>query len=205
VPRELTEEEVQSFRDRFCESFTKLYAEKGYAAVTMRALAEDVGCSPMTPYRYFRDKDEIFASTRAAGFKDLFDRMDQAIQSVSNPIERARVSCETYLDFARQFPDTYRLMYNDLQWARGVYPELDAQIDRARNTLADMARVVPGVRESTMKPAAVAQAYWAALHGAIQIQLAGGFDESTSFEEIIAVLLTVLTVGGQVLFEKSSN
>ena len=34
----------------------------------MRQLADDLGCSPMTPYRYFRDKDAILAAVRAAAF-----------------------------------------------------------------------------------------------------------------------------------------
>ncbi len=41
----------------------------------MRQLAAELGCSPMTPYRYFKDKDEILAAVRAAAF----DRFSEAL------------------------------------------------------------------------------------------------------------------------------
>lgn len=200
MPRELTELEVQTFRSKLCESFTRLFAERGYAAVTMRALAEDIGCSPMTPYRYFKDKDEIFAAARAAGFRRLTDRIQSETSSVDDVVERVLIACRVYIDFARNEPDNYRLMYTNLQSDTSSYPELEEEVARARQSLTSLAEQVPQVRNSLMRPAAVAQTFWAALHGIIQIYLNNGFDESTSFDEVVAILLSVLTEGGRAIF-----
>ena len=200
LPRELTDAEVLTFRTRLCESFKKLFAEKGYAAVTMRALAEDIGCSPMTPYRYFQDKEEILAATRAAGFRLLFDEIESAIDEEKYPVERSRLACVTFLRFAQREPETYRIMYTTTQPDVQAYPELSQQIERARRVITELAESVPEVRSSTMKPAAVAQAFWGALHGVISIHLADGFDEETSFDEIVAILMSVLVEGGRALF-----
>jgi AcrR family transcriptional regulator len=75
VPRVLSPEDVSSFRDRLCQAAERLFAEHGPNAVTMRQLAAELGCSPMTPYRYFKDKDEILAAVRAAAF----DRFSEAL------------------------------------------------------------------------------------------------------------------------------
>ena len=47
----------------------RLFAEHGVEAVTMRQLAAALGVSPMTPYRYFKDKDAILAAVRARGLR----------------------------------------------------------------------------------------------------------------------------------------
>ena len=62
MPRVLTETDVADFRERLCVAAERLFAEKGPDAVTMRQLASELGVSPMTPYRYFQDKDDILAA-----------------------------------------------------------------------------------------------------------------------------------------------
>ena len=57
MPRVLSESDVADFRERLCDVAEKLFAEKGPDAVTMRQLASELGVSPMTPYRYFADKE----------------------------------------------------------------------------------------------------------------------------------------------------
>ena len=47
----------------------------------MRELASALGVSPMTPYRYFRDKDDILAAVRARAF----DRFAAALGNSSRP------------------------------------------------------------------------------------------------------------------------
>ena len=64
MPRALTISELDSFREQLCSAATRLFAADGYAGVTLRKLAKEVGCSPMTPYRYFSSKDEILAAAR---------------------------------------------------------------------------------------------------------------------------------------------
>lgn len=65
MPRARTAEEVQGFRDELCAVATRRFAALGYEGVTIRALAAEIGCSPMTPYSYSKAKEEIFAAVRA--------------------------------------------------------------------------------------------------------------------------------------------
>ena len=62
----LREDEIAEFRARLVEVATHLFARRGYEGVTLRAISEAMDCSPMTPYRYFRGKEGIFAAVRAA-------------------------------------------------------------------------------------------------------------------------------------------
>jgi len=57
MPRYLTDKDIADFRAEICAgSPPKRFATHGYEGVTMRQLAEALGCSPKTPYRYFKDK-----------------------------------------------------------------------------------------------------------------------------------------------------
>jgi len=85
MPRVLSESDVADFRERLCEVAEKLFAEKGPDAVTMRQLAAELGVSPMTPYRYFADKEDILAAVRTNGF----NRFAEALETAERDIEYA--------------------------------------------------------------------------------------------------------------------
>jgi AcrR family transcriptional regulator len=65
LPRVLSQSDVSEFRERLCAAAERLFAERGANGVGMRQLAAELGVSPMTAYRYFKDKDEILATVRA--------------------------------------------------------------------------------------------------------------------------------------------
>jgi AcrR family transcriptional regulator len=66
MPRaSLSEAEIAAFRRKAIRSATKLFARHGYESMTMRTIAADLRASPMTAYRYFKSKAEIFALVRA--------------------------------------------------------------------------------------------------------------------------------------------
>src|ERR1700754_5011566 len=64
VPKALSENETEAFRERICESAARLYVEEGPAAVTMRRIATELGCGTMTPYRYYPSKESIMTAVR---------------------------------------------------------------------------------------------------------------------------------------------
>ena len=76
MPRVLTTTDLADFREKLIAAATKIFADKGREGFTMRELATELGVSAMTPYRYFKDKDEILAAVRA----DAFDRFADALE-----------------------------------------------------------------------------------------------------------------------------
>ena len=86
MPRTLTEHDVAEFRERLCELATRRFSERGAEGVTMRALADEAGCSRTTPYRYFKNKAEILAAVRTTGFRRLAD----AARNVGHPLTSSR-------------------------------------------------------------------------------------------------------------------
>ncbi|MBS0539401.1 MAG: TetR/AcrR family transcriptional regulator, partial [Proteobacteria bacterium] len=103
MPRYLTEQDIADFRSELCKVATERFARHGYEGVTMRQLAEALGCSPKTPYRYFKDKADILATVRAEAFAKFADALEKAA-AASPPAERGRRTSEAYLAFALKNP-----------------------------------------------------------------------------------------------------
>jgi len=55
---------------RIAETGLKLFAEQGYDATTLEAIAEASGISPRTFFYYFKTKDEVLQFWQGAGFAE---------------------------------------------------------------------------------------------------------------------------------------
>ncbi|MFM0338304.1 TetR/AcrR family transcriptional regulator [Paraburkholderia fungorum] len=169
MPKTLSSDDIQQFRETMRRVAESAFATRGAQGVTMRELAKELGCSAMTPYRYFRDKDEILAMVRAAAFNRFAARLE-AVARQSPETDRSAVS-DAYVAFALDEPHAYRLMF-DLTQQDGVYPELAAASQRAWRMLgAHFERLVAaGILEGD--PQLIGYAYWASLHGFTMLALA---------------------------------
>lgn len=176
MPRTLSEDEVADFRERLCDTAQRLFAEHGPDAVTMRQLASELGVSPMTPYRYFRDKDDILAAVRANGFDRFAAALESAYDSVEELSAKSAVVGEAYVRFAFENPQAYRLMFDLTQPNEADYPELVRATARARLTLTRHVEALIEAGVITGDPLLCAHILWASLHGSIVLQMTGKLD-----------------------------
>lgn len=92
-----------------------ILSEKGADALSLRAIAANVGVSHMAPYSHFKNKKELFQSIAASGFDELVERMISNSQSTTNPTELVLVYGATYVEFAIDHPQLYRLMLGQVE------------------------------------------------------------------------------------------
>ncbi len=57
-----TAEQDASLRDLLLDAATRRFGASGYAAVSLREIAEDLGCTKPAMYHYFRSKEDLFLS-----------------------------------------------------------------------------------------------------------------------------------------------
>ncbi|HEY8616482.1 TetR/AcrR family transcriptional regulator [Phenylobacterium sp.] len=173
MPRVLSEADVADFRERLCEAAERLFAERGPDAVTMRQLAAELGVSPMTPYRYFKDKDDILAAIRTNGFDRFAEALEKARDGASGARARGAAVGQAYVDFAFEHPHTYKLMFDLNQPHEDDYPELVRAAQRARETMT--AWVQDQIDEGVMTgdPEQIGMMFWSAIHGVVVLELAG--------------------------------
>jgi AcrR family transcriptional regulator len=197
MPRTLSAEQVTEFRTRLCAVAQHRFATQGRDAVSMRQLADALGCSPMTPYRYFRNKDEILAAVRAAAFDRFAAALERAVARAGDPAVAGQAVGQAYVRFALEDPDGYRLMFDVSQPHPDRYPELMRASGRARATMTASieALVAAGVFHGT--PELLGLAFWSAMHGLVMLHLAGKLPGEPSFETIRGEIMRLLVTGAR--------
>jgi AcrR family transcriptional regulator len=193
LPRALSDKDVAEFRERLCDAAERQFAAHGLEAVTMRQLAQDLGVSPMTPYRYFKDKDAILAAVRARGFNRHADALEAAYAAAPpGKYERSQAVGEAYVRFAFANPEAYKLMFDITQPNEADYPELLAAGERSRATMT--AHLDDLVASGRLKadPELVGHLYWAAIHGPIMLQFSGKLAGRFSAQKLIGSLVDIL-------------
>ena len=89
----------------------RLFRSEGYAAVSMRRLAAEVGKSPMTLYSYFGGKMEILHHLWSKVFDDLFAEVAARLTDDLSPRDRLVQFCEIYVQYWVKHPDRYRMVF----------------------------------------------------------------------------------------------
>jgi AcrR family transcriptional regulator len=201
MPRALSPSEIEDFRDRLCEAATRIFAEKGADGFTMRQLATELSVSPMTPYRYFKDKDDILAAVRARAFDQFAETLENADDSGSTPGERSLAVGRGYETFARNHPEAYKLIFDVSQPSEQNYPDLVRAGQRARRTLT---RHLEGLRDAGLikgDPLLIGTVVWSAMHGALMLQLAGKLPPEYDFarirDEIFGIIANAYGAAGK--------
>jgi AcrR family transcriptional regulator len=166
MPRVITPSIIADFRNRLCEAAAQLLAEQG--GFNMRELALRLRVSPMTAYRYFKDKNEILALLRARGFAQLADALDEASASFEAPHDTAAAVVRAYVRFALTQPVSYRLMFDLDQPPGGDEPARRQQ--RVLSVMDGVAQIAFDVPERS------GRMLWSTLHGAVALHLAGWMD-----------------------------
>jgi AcrR family transcriptional regulator len=153
-------------------------------AVTLRAVAREVGIAAPSIYAHFADREAIIMAAVAQVFDELTDAIKQAQAAVSaDPVQRLLAGCQAYLEYGLGHPARYGLLFT----LRGVAPkdycqpvpigpdgqpvlafgaESFSQLFQGIQDCADA-----GVSAST-DVRADATAVWVALHGAVALRTA---------------------------------
>lgn len=199
MPRALSHRDVTDFRARLCQAAETLFAAHGPAAVTMRQLATALGVSAMTPYNYFKDKDEILAAVRAAAFTRFAEKLEAAFAATPDPLAASNRVGAAYVDFALSEPAAYRLLFDLSQPTEEQYPALAAAGARARATMTAHVRGLIAAGRLQGDPELIGHIFWAALHGAIVLHMAGklpaSIDPATLRDAVMATIARGLFAG----------
>jgi AcrR family transcriptional regulator len=139
----------------------------------MRQLAAELGVSPMTPYRYFKDKDDILAAVRTNGFNRFAEALEKAFAKGGSAKAKSSAVGEAYLSFAFEHPQTYKLMFDLNQPNESDYPDLVAANRRAHETQTAYVKELVAAGVLAGDPDEIGRMFWAATHGAVGLELSG--------------------------------
>jgi AcrR family transcriptional regulator len=86
-------------------------AEVGAAALSLRAVAREVGMVSSAVYRYFPSRDDLLTRLIIDGYDDLGAAAEAADRPTAPPAERWLTVCRAVRSWAKDHPHEYALLY----------------------------------------------------------------------------------------------
>lgn len=123
----------QALRERIISAALLRVAEGGFAALTMQALAEDVGIATGSLYRHFSSKGSLAAEVFAVASQREVDALAATVRGQGNPAARLTAGLER---FAARAWDSRQLAFALI--AEPVDAEVDEQRLLYREAYADL-------------------------------------------------------------------
>jgi AcrR family transcriptional regulator len=167
------ETQKADLRQEILVAATKLFEEKGYEGFSLRQVAEGIGYSPTTIYLYFKDKDDLLLNVVYDGFKLFGESLQNAYNSVTDPLERFRAVGWAYFHFAMSHPIHYRLMF--MQRGEFLRQTPPAGYDSVIDSFGVIQRTIAeGIAAGVMRPGdvrAFSTLIWANVHGVVSLIL----------------------------------
>jgi AcrR family transcriptional regulator len=180
-PTDRRTRERETTRGRIMDAAREMFAERGYEAVTMRAIAERIEYTPTAIYHHFRDKDELLSEVCAHDFLSLAAEF-RSLGKVADPIERIFRTGRTYIRFALEHPNHYRTMF----MTPIPHDPKALRIERRNPDQDAYGFVLKTVEEGIVQgrfrpelkdPEMLAQMFWAGVHGIASLHIAKGNDD----------------------------
>jgi AcrR family transcriptional regulator len=195
TPRERRHERT---REAILTAARELIAEKGADNLSLREIARRIDYSPAGLYEYFGSKEEIICALCDRGNAQLASYLKRV--PVDLPLEDYLVELlEAYLDFARQNPELYIVMFLQLTIGVSEFPREVASED----SFAFLARAVQrGIDDRTFYTSdtyglfEIAYSMWAMAHGMAMLQVSYlrdfNFDFQTADRETVRTFINGL-------------
>ena len=190
---QLTDEQVEDFRHRTREVATRLFVDRGYDGVTLRAIAHELGVSRSTPYSYYESKEHILADIRGAALKDFREATEAALASPEAGAGDVLAGCRAYVRFAVESPARYKLMFDHFQADQGG--ALAKHGPSARELLPRLGETLAATLGASEEPKELAFQMWSALHGAVSLHLGGQLQDEMEIDALVESLVSSLVRG----------
>ncbi|MBZ0221787.1 MAG: TetR/AcrR family transcriptional regulator [Dokdonella sp.] len=163
--RGATEYHHGDLRQALLDAAQDLLISAGIEAVGMREIARRVGVSHAAPYRHYASREALLADLAASGYREL-DRRFAHLPTIAEPEARFIAMAVIYVEFAREQPQVWRLMFGD-SLDKSEYPHL-LQVSQAvfgtlQQNLLTLGVAAPATTE--------ALAAWAMAHGVARLVL----------------------------------
>ncbi|MGZ8379093.1 MAG: TetR/AcrR family transcriptional regulator [Gemmatirosa sp.] len=151
---------------------------EGYRDLSMRDVANAVGCSVSSIYLYFAGKDELVHTLMDEGFERWYRTQVELVERNGTPAARLESVCRAYVDFGLANPEFYEIMFMFHSDRMARYPK--DLFRRARRNLELMAQLVQAYAPESVPSEDDARiratALWATLHGIVSTIISDRLD-----------------------------
>jgi len=101
---------IGNVRNRLLDSALLELEQRGPHQLNMRAISARAGVVASTVYYHYKNKEDLLGELAQSGFEALRAAMAEAARDERSP-SQLRGALRAYVEFARQRPQLYQLMY----------------------------------------------------------------------------------------------
>lgn len=171
-------------RDALIKAALREAEQGGAEAISIKALAKQLGVSQPAPYRHFADREALLAAVTAEAFRQLSAILSEAMAKPSKQSKLSRLAQAT-LDFGLRRNGIYRLMFASRTMASA--PKGSDLHSAAMETFALLLEALEAPAVGFLRERSALH-IWAALHGVVMLAEQGLFTGQlahVSREEIV--------------------
>ena len=196
--KERRERERQQQRQRILDAALAIISAEGFAALSMRKLAERIEYSAASIYLYFENREQIAQELSEAGFAELHQVLMAATAGQKAPAS-LRAYGTAYVAYGLSHPELYRLIfmgdseYMTAAWAK--QRENSAAVNVATGLRQLAAEVLEAGHAEGIDSTTAAEMIWSALHGIVSLHIACAAFQSTPPAVAVHLMMETLARG----------
>ena len=189
-------------RELILTAARQIVVRNGFAALSIRKLAKEIGYAPGTIYLYFENRDALTREICLQGFAELSEHLDLVVET-ADPRERLTALLHAYANFALQNPETYRLSFmEDPKFAEEMMraAPLESEHGAGRRAFTLIVRTLQDLKQSggvhaEEDEALLAEMFWTSVHGVVSLKLVYPAFPTTPTEVLLQKTIECLLKG----------
>jgi len=103
--------QIEDTRAKIAAHALKLFQTEGYASVSIRRLAKEAGCAPMTIYAHFEGKIDILQHLWSDVLQTVFKQIRSDIKAGKTASERLIIASQSFVKYWLIHPEHFRLVF----------------------------------------------------------------------------------------------
>ena len=85
-------------REKVLEAAASQFVQYGYAAASVRAIADEAGIVPSSLYYYFASKEDLLVAVHEEGLARIHAAVTQSLEGMEDPWKRLETACVAHLE-----------------------------------------------------------------------------------------------------------
>jgi AcrR family transcriptional regulator len=167
----------RNLKEALHDAALSLLDADGVSAVTIRAVAREVGVSHAAPVNHYKDRQSLLTTIAVQQFQNILRDVEERLGNTSlSSAERIEAIPSAMLDYGLKYPNRYQLL-----WRRDLIDYADPSIveitDRIYDWLCE--EIQQAIPESAFDRDTVAIALWSMVHGYVDMRQNGMFEEKS--------------------------
>jgi AcrR family transcriptional regulator len=182
-------------KNALIQAGVEILARDGLGGLSLRKVAKQAGVSHAAPYSHFADKQALIAAISTEGFKQLFNQIKTVTANYQNDPENLLIETAwTYLQFALNEPDRFKLMFSSVLEKEKEYPDF---VEISQDNFRQLVEIVELCQQANVLKAGesdlIALSVWGTVHGFASLLLEGQIShtvlEKGSLKEILIFII----------------